>query len=74
MPAQDLHIGSLEIEANGRVLGQSIIKVIDGLFEHFGTANLFDEFWFVNFVATVEDTDVAGDGSGICGGYGRHFA
>ena len=42
MPAQDFQVGSFKVDANGRVHGQAIVKVIDGFFENVGTANLLD--------------------------------
>ena len=58
MPTQDFQIGSFKKDFNGRVDGQTVVKVIHGLFEHIGTSNLFDEFGLVNFVTTVQDTHI----------------
>ena len=59
MPAQDLQVRAFEINANGRVHGQTIVKVVDGLFEHVRTTNLLDKFGLVNLVATVKDAHIA---------------
>ena len=72
MPTQDLQIGAFKIDSNGRVDGQTVVKVINGLFEHVGTPNLFDKFGLVNFVTTVQDTHVARVVSFGRGAVGRH--
>ena len=59
MPAQDLQVRAFEINANGRVHGQTIVKVVDGLFEHVSAANLFDKLGLVDLVAAMKDTHVA---------------